>query len=32
MTHHEWQLICIAVIGVFYLVVVGLVSLIDNKK
>ena len=32
MSHHEFQLICIATMGVIYLIIVGVTTLIDNKK
>jgi hypothetical protein len=32
MNHHVWQLICIATVGVIYLLFVGIISLIDNDK
>jgi hypothetical protein len=32
MNHHVWQLICIATVGVIYLLFVGIIALIDNDK
>ena len=32
MSHHEFQLICIATMGVIYLVIVGLIEVTSKDK